>query len=292
MNKERNILKNIIKIVFWNICIISIVFVLIFLFFETFPTAIQVNSYYFPYLGTNYDYEPHEQLIFRSRPTKRRFLSFGSYYKKEYEQLGVIAKPTEFDITIGQSGFREDPLINPVRILTIGYSLVQIAESEKDTFSQYLQKNTSVGTLNRGIAWYGPNQYIEIFKKYGESFRGSVVLFCFFEGNDLNDIREYKEWKSGGSYYDHYSLHPNISIFERFNLFLRDFTELYSRLPDSLIKKKPSSKKLVKINMKSKVINGRFHPNKEFRTKDQILEDEDGRELANIIAEIKTLSPP
>ena len=261
----------------------------VFLIFELFPTVFQVNSYYFPYLGTRYDYETDPELVFRARPTHRVFESFGSEFKEEYRQFGADISPVTFDITIGPSGFREDSTSPHPEIIVLGDSFIQIAENSSDSFSMRLQAVSGVGTLNRGLAWYGPFQYLETLRRVAVSPEMKVALFCFFEGNDLSDIREYLKWKSGGAYYDHYLLHPDTTIFRRFSFFLDDLVLLRSRLPVKF----PFEfygKQLMEIDLNGKRMETRFAGLPDNRKPKEILASVDGVALGKILSQFKRLA--
>lgn len=274
-----------VKVLLVNVGLLTLLVVSVFFVFHFFPQIYQVNPYYFPYLGTHYDYETDSKLVFRARPTKRVFESFGSYFKEEYRQFGSNPTAITFDITIGPSGFREDGGHQEGEILVLGDSFIQIAENDSDSFNRRLDKLTNRLSLNRGLAWYGPFQYLEVFRRQ-KSSKTRVALFCVFEGNDLGDIREYLKWKKGGDYYDKYRLHPDTTLLERFRFFLEDFVLFPSRLP---VKRAPEfyQQQLVEVSLNRKPEKMRFGKLTETRSLKELLFSEEGKALGEVVKEFK-----
>ena len=50
---------------------------------------------------------------------------------------------------------------------------------------------------NLGTSGHGPFQYIRTFEVYGLKKRPKISILAFDEGNDLEDVEKYLEWKSG-----------------------------------------------------------------------------------------------
>jgi hypothetical protein len=78
---------------------------------------------------------------------------------------------------------------------------VEIGESDEKTLSEQIKKYSGLKTFNLGRSWYGPHQYIEVFKRYGLPLKPKTALMCYFTGNDIQDVAMYGRWLAGGHYY-------------------------------------------------------------------------------------------
>jgi hypothetical protein len=84
-----------------------------------------------------------------------------------------------------------------------------------------------MSTYNLGRAFYGPYQYLELYKRYGLALHPKFALFCFFSGNDIRDIKEYDRWLKDGIYYTHRDP-SRVSFFRRYwNAFMDSGEALY-----------------------------------------------------------------
>lgn len=272
----------------------SIVWIIsVFLITDWFPTLYQpANSYYFPYLATRYEYASDPQLIFLPRPRTLVVENARGHYSKEYEQLGAQPETFRIDVKLGKTGFREDGPSNPVEIITLGDSYLLVATDKRDSFNKRLETTSGVGTFNTGVAWWGPFQYLEAFRRYGAASGAHVALFCFTEGTDLSDITEYLKWKAGGDYYDQFQIHPDTTVLGRFSFFLRDFINLPKHMKETRMKRPLDfyAKKLIEIDLHGKRVKAIFSSFPDKRAPAEILKDTDGKALAGIFAEFKTLA--
>jgi hypothetical protein len=68
------------------------------------------------------------------------------------------------------------------------------------TFSKRLESYLpGVSVRNLAISGQGPFQYVQVLQTYGLKRRPRFAIFCFNEGNDIQDIGKYLRWKSGSS---------------------------------------------------------------------------------------------
>jgi hypothetical protein len=101
----------------------------------------------------------------------------------------------------------------------VGDSYLEIGESDDQTLSEQLKAHSGLTTCNLGRANYGPHQYLKVLQRYAMELRPQFALFCFFSGNDIQDIQRYEEWQQGQNYYDFAS---GRSFLGRFKAFLLD----------------------------------------------------------------------
>jgi hypothetical protein len=95
-----------------------------------------------------------------------------------------------------------------------------------------LKQTSTLSTLNLGRAWYGPPQYLEVFKQHGLGVKAKFALLSFFSGNDAEDTRQYMRWQRGGEGGDYYSF-----IVGRKNFFIRylhAFRDTYVAVRESI----------------------------------------------------------
>jgi hypothetical protein len=260
----------------------------VFLTLELFPTLLGNSAWYFPYYAINRDYIVDKNLVFRRRPSRRAF----SYYGDQYtEQYGVPPAPIHFEETLNRNGFREDHAALHPEVVVMGDSFIEIGENEQDTFSQRLRKTSGYSTKNYGLAWFGPYQYLEVLRHEVPKSGGRFALFCFFEGNDLVDIKEYRKWKTGGDYYQ-FKLRPGFHLWDRFRLAINDVGQaIHSHFIEPQAKPESFFKnQLVDLKLKGEHQRVVFHYKPDFRSAVQITDSEEGRDLQKILVDFKRVS--
>jgi len=150
---------------------------------------------------------------------------------------GIPPMVMPYAATYGPLGFRSNGTGPPYDVVLLGDSFLDVGESDSSTISEQLASVTGRSVLNLGLGWYGPYQYLEALQRYGLEPGTRVAILFFFSGNDIEDIRQYQQWREGGSYYDF--LQPS-SLIERFRFALHsslglltpattDFTDPRSR---------------------------------------------------------------
>src|SRR5262249_7862158 len=172
---------------------------LLFSFLEIFPSLIRpfhldTVSPYHAYKA-NYIYD--DRLVYREIPfTHVQTAGFrGSHYSPTYD---IDIAPATTDYVLDENGFRNSHPSKQSDVVVLGDSYVVFGDNEDDTFVGRLrQRSPGLTFVNLGASGWGPNQYLEVLKKYGLKYKPRYVLFSFFEGNDLYNVESYCEWKSG-----------------------------------------------------------------------------------------------
>lgn len=192
---------------------------IIFLCLEFNPVFVsRLNLNLIHYFALKERYRTDESLIFRM---KANYLFQGSFQGDAANlSLKHAALPPFYRAQFDSEGFRNSGFSGKPDAAIIGDSYIQFGFDEQDTFSFRFEKTSGLKTLNYGMEWYGPFQYLEVFKRFVIPKHPDYVLLCFFEGNDLRDMREYQKWKNGGNYY-HFDL-TDKNIFQRYALAMRD----------------------------------------------------------------------
>lgn len=193
---------------------------LLFGLFELFPNLIErVNLQRIKYYALKSAYVSDPSLVFTPRvPDYAGSFPFnGDMYQPAY---GVSAPGIRYTESY-KDGFRVNSSHPPFQMVFLGDSFVQVGEDDASTLSERLAAETGLSTFNLGRSWYGPFQYLELLKMYGIALRPRIALFCFFSGNDIEDIKQYQRWRESGSYY-FYEGQLSQGVFRRYVIALSD----------------------------------------------------------------------
>lgn len=99
----------------------------------------------------------------------------------------------KFDIECDSNGFRNDHEIQQAPLVLIGDSFVEWGLVPKsELVSARVGRMLQVEVANLGQPAYGPQQELIVLRRYGLSLQPKVVLWFFFEGNDLLDVSKYE----------------------------------------------------------------------------------------------------
>lgn len=164
-------------------------------------------------------YITDDTLVFRIRPFyKNRSAGYkGDLYNSAY---GIDVPEIPYEATFDEHGFRNVAGDRRTDVVVLGDSFIEVGETDADLFSVRLERISGLRTTNLGFSWYGPFQYLEVLKRFGVEKQPKFAVFSFFEGNDLQDIREYVRWTKGGDYY-HFNL-SSKGILGRYRLAVRE----------------------------------------------------------------------
>ncbi len=108
-----------------------------------------------------------------------------------------------------EHGFRNPPGVRQADLVFIGDSFTEATGvEEQDTFVVRTAAATRLSAVNLGRSAYGPVHEALVLRKWGMGYRPRVVVWQLFEGNDLGDVRKYREWRQGSR--------PNASFVKRY----------------------------------------------------------------------------
>ncbi len=212
----------------WVAALIPSVWFLTFLLFCLFEWKPSLSRYFFSdehhYYALRRQYIPDSDLVMRKNAVPITTDDFrGDLYRDCY---GVKIPPLRYEVRFDRNGFRNEAQRERSDIVVVGDSYMEFGLNEQDTFCRRLQKHLGQSVANFGLGWYGPDQYLGLIKKYGLGQKPEKILFCFFEGNDLDDLREFAKWKRGGWYW-HFNLPDDF--LKRYKTAMAD-TAAYVRL--------------------------------------------------------------
>lgn len=211
---------NLYREVLLSACSLFLCSCLIFGLVELFPSlarSLHLTSIH--YYALRERYITDDKLVFRIRPFyKNKSVGYkGDLYSSTY---GIDAPEIPYEATFDEHGFRNVTTDREADVVVLGDSFIEVGETDADMFSVRLEHLSGLRTTNLGFSWYGPFQYLEVLKRYGVEKKPKYALFSFFEGNDLQDIREYVRWTKGGDYY-HFNL-SSKGVLGRYRLAVRE----------------------------------------------------------------------
>jgi hypothetical protein len=92
-----------------------------------------------------------------------------------------------------QNGFRNDHEIGEASVVVLGDSFVEAGlVPTNDLLTTRLNKLLGTEVANLGQSGYGPQQELIVLRRYGLPLKPRLVLWFFFEGNDLLDMPRYE----------------------------------------------------------------------------------------------------
>ncbi len=194
---------------------------LLFALLEVFPSLLNSTALEeIRYFAIRMNYVPDPSLIFVYRNTGATFDQWyrGDQYSPAY---GVEVPPRRFVASYDDQGFRHNSSKPPFDVAVIGDSYIEVGETDQDTFSERLKSVSGRSTLNLGRGWYGPFQYLTVLKRYAIANHPKYALFCYFDGNEIEDIQQYRRWLSDGNYY-FYSDLSRLSFLRRYKMAVAD----------------------------------------------------------------------
>jgi hypothetical protein len=184
-------------VLFWILAVAILVFIALEI-----PFLRQRVSLKLPYYFVTEVYDMDPELVFTYRftgqPHTVRTLFRGDLFSPWY---GVHVEPVPAIVNYGANGFRANSSSPPWDVAVIGDSFVEIGKTDDSTFSEQLADITGMSTYNLGMAWYGPNQYVELLRRFAAPLEPRFVLVMFYGGNDIGDILQYERWRAKGRYW-------------------------------------------------------------------------------------------
>ncbi|OHB71204.1 MAG: hypothetical protein A2V70_10960 [Planctomycetes bacterium RBG_13_63_9] len=147
-----------------------------------------------------------------------------------------------------RNGFRNPHDLRQADVILIGDSFVEgFAVAEERTCSAQLARLLDVEVANLGHDDYGPPQELIVLRKFGLPLRPRVVVWFFFEGNDLLDLADFeialggwRRWLTRGEGFAARCF--CLNALERVDLFLEAF-----RWRDCGLRRKRSARLLPEI---------------------------------------------
>jgi hypothetical protein len=183
-------LKRLVRVVLYAAYSLLAASLLLFVLLEASPSLRRsLGAHRIRYWALQEQFAPNPVLVFVHRQTNysRTTSGKGDLYNPRYR----VEPPTiHYVESYNELGFRSNSSPPPYELLVIGDSYIQIGETDDDTLSERLAQKTGLSTFNLGRGWYGPHQYLELLRRHGPELGARYALFCFFDGNDVENVEE------------------------------------------------------------------------------------------------------
>lgn len=136
----------------------------------------------------------HPELLFIHRP--------GLQFRGEtpgdlVAWLGIAtSRRYAVDVRYDSNGFRNDRDLSAASIVALGDSFVEAGLVAYDELlTTRLSRELGVDVANLGQGGYAPQQKLIVLRRYGMPLEPRIVLWFFFEGNDLRDVHRFAEFQ-------------------------------------------------------------------------------------------------
>jgi hypothetical protein len=214
-----NIARRTVRPLLFSVYLLLVTTFALFSLFEFFPNLLNsINLQAIRYYAQVAEYLADPTLVFVPR-LGRKVVHVDEFRGELYSpRFGVEVPPMTYHASYTDAGFRTNSSTPPFDILVIGDSFIEVGESDDSTLSERLKQESGLSTMNLGRGWYGPPQYLEVFKRYGVGTKARYAIFAFFSGNDAEDTRQYMRWQKGGQGGNYYTF-----VVGRQNFFVRYF---------------------------------------------------------------------
>ena len=107
------------------------------------------------------------------------------YYHARFEGI---------DYRYDRHGLRNPTQLGSADIVVIGDSFIEGWKvSAEDMLTTLLARKLGLTVANLGQAWYGPQQELELLRRYGVALHPKTCVWALFEGNDLSDVQRYQD---------------------------------------------------------------------------------------------------
>lgn len=94
--------------------------------------------------------------------------------------------PEEFDLRYDRHGFRNDEDVERAEVVVVGDSYVESPMlPNASLLTSTVKRLSGASVANLGISGYGPEQELIVLKRYALNLQPKVIVWMFFEGNDL-----------------------------------------------------------------------------------------------------------
>lgn len=128
-------------------------------------------------------HEPHHRM-------SGHFMS-GNIFPRPCEST---ADQTSYDLRYDHHGFRNATDLQRAEIAVIGDSYIESPMTPTAALlTSHLAELERKTVVNLGQSGYGPLHELAVLRRYALPLQPKQVIWVFFEGNDLQDIRNYKD---------------------------------------------------------------------------------------------------
>lgn len=135
---------------------------------------------------------PDLELLFTRRGNQRLERTFAG---DETHRLRGVAPETIYrsSLRYDRNGFRNPRDLRAADTIVIGDSFIEGAHvADHDVITSRLSEKLAGPVANLGRIGYGPQQELEVLRRYGVELHPKTCIWAFYEGNDLDDADRYE----------------------------------------------------------------------------------------------------
>ena len=143
---------------------------------------------------------PDTELLWRHPPYLRLT---GNYTRGNLgEMLCLPPRPVQpYEIRYDRHGFRNDADLAAADIAVIGDSYVESPYAPTEALmTTVLRRHQGATVANLGISGFGPRQELVTLQRYAIPLGPKIIIWVFFEGNDLGDVHRYDALRADWSH--------------------------------------------------------------------------------------------
>ncbi len=186
-----------------------IVTVVCFGFFEVFgglvPDSWSESNFYY---AVRTRFQDDDKLGYRRKPWSRvRGVFRGDLARFAKEEVPARSYEAHYNA----DGFRVGSSTLPLHLALVADSHGEIGMTPKDLIASRLERCSGWNVRSYSISGYGPDQYLEVVRRFVIRDQPEVAAFCFYEGNDMLDMKRYTRWQETGLYPRHELLAANAA---------------------------------------------------------------------------------
>jgi hypothetical protein len=125
-------------------------------------------------------------------------------YSSPDPELGFVRKPniawrstlSNATYRTDENGFRNQAGLSHANLVFVGDSFTEAAQvPEEKTFVARTAAALHLTAANLGRGAYGPQQEAIVIRRYALQYKPRVIVWQFFDGNDLTDAEEFARWR-------------------------------------------------------------------------------------------------
>ena len=106
--------------------------------------------------------------------------------------LRESSRPRRYELRYDNYGFRNDSDLQTADVAVIGDSYLEgIEVSSRELATSVLARSSGLTVANLGRQGVGPQEELVLLQRYALALKPKVIVWAFFEGNDLRDLVQY-----------------------------------------------------------------------------------------------------
>ena len=135
--------------------------------------------------------EPSDPVVALHRPNRATPAAWGGNIAVNWLEYG--GRLVRVGRRADRNGFRNREPLERAEIAVVGDSFVEAPLVEAAAlFTSEMERRTGRRVANLGQSYYGPQQELEVVRRFALPLEPQVCVWCFFEGNDLDELVRYE----------------------------------------------------------------------------------------------------